>query len=51
LGLTTRSRKAIKWDQRQRGDSENVAIRGGYRIKFYVPEAFDSFLTAEFAIV
>jgi len=43
--------KAIQWDQRQRVDPENVASRGGYRIKFYAPEAFDGFLTAEFAIV
>jgi hypothetical protein len=43
--------KAIQWDQRQRGDPENVASRGGYRMKFYAPEAFDGFLTAEFAIV
>jgi hypothetical protein len=43
--------KGIQWDQRQRGDPENVASRGGYRIKFYAPEAFDGFLTEEFAIV
>jgi hypothetical protein len=43
--------KGIQWDQRQRGDPENVASRGGYRIKFYAPEAFEGFLTAEFAIV
>ncbi len=43
--------KAIQWDQRQRGDPDNVASRGGYRMKFYAPEAFDGFLTAEFAIV
>jgi hypothetical protein len=40
--------KAIQWDQRQRGDPDNVASRGGYRMKFYEPEAFDGFLTAEF---
>ncbi len=43
--------KAIQWDQRQRGDPDNVASRGGYRMKFYAPEAFEGFLTAEFAIV
>ncbi len=43
--------KAIQWDQRQRGDPDNVASRGGYLMKFYAPEAFDGFLTAEFAIV
>ena len=43
--------KAIQWDQRQRGDPDNVASRGGYRMKFYAPEAFDGFLTAEFEIV
>jgi len=43
--------KAIQWDQRQRGDPDNVASRGGYRIKFFAPEAFDGFLTAEFAVV
>ena len=43
--------KAIQWDQRQRGYPDNVASRGGYRIKFFAPEAFDGFLTAEFAVV
>ncbi|MHC1631519.1 MAG: CAP domain-containing protein [Methanotrichaceae archaeon] len=42
--------KGFQWDQRQRGDPENVASRGGYRIKFYAPEAFDGFLTEEFTI-
>jgi hypothetical protein len=42
--------KGFEWDQRQKGDPENVATRGKYRIKFYAPEAFDGFLTAEFMI-
>ena len=42
--------KGIEWDQRQRGEPENVATRGKYRMKFYAPEAFDGFTTAEFMI-
>ncbi len=43
--------KGINWDQRQKGDSDNIASRGHYRMKFYVPIAFDGFMTAEFDIV
>lgn len=43
--------KIINWDQRQKGYPNNKASTGPYRMKFYVPRAFDSFMTAEFNIV
>jgi uncharacterized protein YkwD len=42
--------KLFEWDQRQKGEPENKATPGPYRIKFYAPRAFDSFMTSEFAI-
>jgi len=42
--------KGFEWDQRQRGEPENKATRGQYRIKFYAPAAFDGFIEASFAI-
>jgi hypothetical protein len=43
--------KGISWDQRQKGDLDNIASKGHYRMKFYAPNAFDGFMTAEFKIV
>jgi hypothetical protein len=42
--------KGFEWDQRQKGEPDNRATRGQYRIKFYAPNAFDGFIEAEFAI-
>jgi len=42
--------KGFKWDQRQKGEPDNRASVGTYRIKFYAPEAFEGYLEAEFSV-
>jgi hypothetical protein len=42
--------KGFTWDQRQKGDPDNKASAGRYRVKFYAPEAFEGSIIMEFAI-